>query len=71
MQQRIEDTDFFILREFSEKAALLKAQTNELTPELRKAAISGFVAPFLKRLENNGWDHRTRMVTLLEIWIEL
>jgi hypothetical protein len=71
VQQRIEDTDFFILREFREKAAPLKAQTNELTMELKRAAISGFVAPFLKRLENNGWDQRTRMVTLLEIWSEL
>jgi len=71
MQQRIEDTDFYILREFREKATPLKAQTEGLSKELKTAAISGFVGPFLKRLENNGWDQRTRMVTLVQIWSEL
>ena len=71
MQQRIEDTDFYILQEFRRKATPFKAQTDELTMELRMAAIAGFVGPFLKRLENNGWDQCTRLVTLVQIWSEL
>jgi hypothetical protein len=69
--QRIEDTDFFILREFREKATPLKVQTEGLSKELRTAAISGFVGPFLKRLQNNGWSQRDRMVTLVQIWSEI
>jgi len=69
--QRIEDTDFYILREFREKATPLKTQTEGLSRELKIAALQGFVAPFLKRLENNGWNQRDRMVTLVQIWNEI
>lgn len=71
MNQRIEDTDFFILREFREKGTTLKSQTEGLSRELKVAALQGFVGPFLKRLQNNGWSQRDRILTLTQIWNEL
>ncbi len=71
MTQAIQNTDFFILREFREAAAALKPQIEGKTREERLKALSGFVAPYLKRLENNGWPQRERMLTLVKVWDEV
>ena len=71
MPQAIQDTDFFILKEFRDAASVLKPQVEGKTREERIEALSGFAAPYLKRLENNGWGQRERMLTLVKIWSEV
>lgn len=69
--QAIRDTDFFVLAEFREKAQALKVSIAGQTKEERIAALQGFVGPFLKRLQNNGWSQRDRILTLVTIWDEV
>ncbi len=71
MPQAIQNTDFFIRKEFREKATALKPTVEGKTVAERTAALQGFVGPFLKRLQNNGWDQRTRKATLVQLWSEV
>jgi hypothetical protein len=71
MMQAIQDTDFFVLSEFREKATALKSSIEGQTKAERVAALQGFVGPFLKRLQNNGWSQRDRILTLTQIWNEV
>lgn len=66
--QRLQDTDAFILMEFSVAAKALKARN---LPNMEKVeAIKEMVRPFLKRLEDNGVSQRDRMLMLLRAYNE-
>lgn len=69
--QSIQNTDFVILKEFREAAVPLKAAIEGKDRAARVAALEGFVGPYLKRLQNNGWAQRDRILTLTQIWYEV
>jgi len=70
--QRLQDTDAFILMEFRDAATAKKASIDPTaSKEARVAQLSGFVAPFLKRLADNGWGQKDRILTLVQIWNEV
>jgi len=69
--QALKDTDAYILTEFRAEAETLKsAFASGLFPtrDERKARLNTMLAPFLKRLADNGWSERDRILALIEVY---
>ena len=71
MMAAIQNTDFFILKDFREAATAMKPQLEGLDKQQKVDALQGFVGPFLIRLRDNGWPQRERILLLVEIWNEV
>jgi len=70
MATAISETDAGILMEFRATAQALRDSfvAENTHPLERQPRINAMVKPYLKRLAENGWSQRDRMIVLVEIW---